>query len=305
MILPLFVLTFDHEIEYSKDSLIYKATIAKAKSDYGANQRYLQILLECASKMKSYRGDKIKQLKIKRDMLKEEVGLLQKKIHDSFALEKELNEKLAELEKAKRTKNNYSDFKKLHQWTDYEYVKETGKISTNCNSCNKVCHIDCALSYGDDLNSCACAGSHQRCNVCGHSMSHHTHLGWKSIETKKSEYREDKDAKKKWKDADQRATMIQRAQQTLSQRKQQTIKERDEQARKIGHLYQELSQMAIIGHNESAEKYMHECKKAIEKGTLTKEDKKRRLALIDSMIDKMKILRNVVQNYVPEVPKAI
>eukprot|EP00484_Ammonia_sp_Unknown_P020753 CAMPEP_0197024238 /NCGR_PEP_ID=MMETSP1384-20130603/4838_1 /TAXON_ID=29189 /ORGANISM="Ammonia sp." /LENGTH=703 /DNA_ID=CAMNT_0042452591 /DNA_START=38 /DNA_END=2149 /DNA_ORIENTATION=+ len=281
--------------QYPPGSPILKIVKTRQRDDYKSNHDYLQILLEAAVEMKPYQGDKMRQLKIKRDKLKEQVGLLKRTIDDSFETEKEIKEKLAALEAAKTVEQMNKAFDQSGEHTDYEYVKVHGKISTACNACKQVCHIDCGLSYGDELNGCACA-SGSSCNRCGCSMSSHAHLGWKRREKKVWVSNVNEDMKFKFMNAQQQQRELARRKDDLKKKLTTLEQKRDQCAKDIRQKYSELEHIAIIGYNESFEQYMMECKKAVEKDDgLTRQEKEEKISVFDTALHQFNLFKDAVK----------
>lgn len=145
------------------------------------------------------------------------------------------------------------------------------------------------------MEYCCCI-SQGRCKKCGHSVGNHTHLGWDfRIETEKT-FAVDESMKSKFEDAQSRHKIIEEQKESINRRMRSEEKEREKFAQEIANTYNELSKIAIIGHNESAEEYMKEYKKAIEEGEFTPDEKKKRLISIDKMIKQTQLLKNVVHD---------
>jgi hypothetical protein len=244
--------------------------------------------------MTPYQGDKMKQLKVKRDKLKEQVGILKRTIDDSFETEKEIKEKLAALDAARSVEQMNKAFDSSGYHNDYEYIKQHGKISTSCNACNKVCHIDCGLNYGDDLNGCACA-SGGSCYECGCSISSHCHLGWERKVKQVWVDNVNNDMKFKYMDAQQQQQKLSKRKDELKQKLLTLESKRDQCAKDIRQKYNELEKIAIIGYNESFEQYMIECKRAVEKDEkLTKEQKEEKIGVFNTALHQFTLFKDAV-----------
>ena len=287
--------------KYPPGSPIIKIVKQRQKTDYDSNHEYLQILLETAVKMKPYQGDKMLQLKIKRDKLKERVGILKKTIDSTFQTEKEIKEQLSAFKSANSIEQMNKAFDQSGNHTEYEWYKVSGSITTNCNACNKSCHINCGLSYGTNLTHCSASGSGGMCRHCGCSMSSHCHLGWKQKQKVVWVENVNQQMKLKYMDAQQRKKEIEKRKQKLNRKLIELERTRDKCAKDIQQRYRELEQIAIIGYNESFELYMKECKKAVEKDEkLTKEEKEEKIGVFDGALQQFQIFKDAIKGKIKD-----
>ena len=289
--------------KYSKDSPIRKTVKERQKTDYYANHKYLQLLLEHAFKMKPYQGGKILSLKIQRDKLKEEVGLLKMKIDDSFEIQKQIQENIVALKSAKNIEELNKAYNQSKKAPKFTYFKENGKITTHCNACSKACHINCGLNYGDDLNFCS-ASMRGFCVKCKCSMSSHTHLGWK----KKTEYETieciNLQMKLEWENAKDRAKMIQEQQNMMQNKLKSLENERERYVKSIQNKYSELKSIAIVGYNECFGTYINECIKAAQKDPhLMHRQKQQKIKMYNNALNRFKLLKDVVRNELNDLSK--
>jgi DNA polymerase III delta prime subunit len=285
----------DAEDGFMSGDMARESVRIAAKSQYSLNMKFLRMLLEYSHKMPAYRAEKMMKLKVKRNLLKEKVGLLRRKMDDGYEMERQCTENLAKLQLMERKKASYKDFKKTEKYLEYEYVKETGKISTACNACSKVCHIDCCLGYGDDLSGCWCI-SGSKCDQCGCSVTVHAHLGWKVLTHEKSHVVHDKDLEEKWHHSASRVDALKARELQIRKQLKKVKEEREAAQHELLEVYVELQSMATIGYNESFGAYMDECVKAIEKDPkLTFEEKKEKKERFEGWLTDWQTLHSVVQ----------
>eukprot|EP00486_Rosalina_sp_Unknown_P015012 CAMPEP_0201593372 /NCGR_PEP_ID=MMETSP0190_2-20130828/190990_1 /ASSEMBLY_ACC=CAM_ASM_000263 /TAXON_ID=37353 /ORGANISM="Rosalina sp." /LENGTH=747 /DNA_ID=CAMNT_0048052525 /DNA_START=91 /DNA_END=2335 /DNA_ORIENTATION=+ len=282
--------------KYPKGSPIIKIVKQRQKQDYDSNHQYLQILLETAVAMQPYQGNKMSELKQKRDKLKEQVGILKKTIDSSFATETEIKEQLAAFSAATTIEQMNKAFDQSKNHVEYEWYKASGSITTHCNACSKSCHIDCGLNYGHNLTSCAASGTGGICRQCGCSMSIHCHMGWKQKSKTVWVTNVNQKMKVEFMDAQQKKKAIEKRKRELKTKLTKLEKKRDRCAEDIRQKYAELEKIAIIGYNESFELYMKECKKAVEKDEkLTKEQKEAKIGVFDGALQQFKIFKDAIK----------
>jgi len=151
-----------------------KAAENAKKASYNSNKDNLWLLIEEASKYNLYKSDGIKELKLKRDLLKEEIGVLGMKIDSSVRAEIQLNDIISQIDTALKDIQSNKDYKINTTIARDVPYKITGAITTHCA---KSCHVGCSLNYGNDLALCA-AMNGPSCSVCGCIVNAHCHLGW-------------------------------------------------------------------------------------------------------------------------------
>lgn len=280
---------------YPEGSPTRRIVQRKIRANYKENQDFLMELLKMAAKFPKYEGDKIRVLKTKRDKLKEQIGLLQMTMNASFSLERELKEKIAELNKAAKDKNAYKDFVKCNSHQEAIHYKKDGKITTYCNSCSKSCHIDCSLSYGDNLTGCY-AMSGDRCRFCRCGVSSHCHMGWATRYKTVSVQKEDPDEKKKFMNAKEREKLVENRKRIINQKIRVLKIDRQNYTLQVQELYKEINKIAIIGHNEDYLEYMRTSKKQIlNDARLTSAQKREKLGFYDKAITTWKTFISVIK----------
>jgi GTPase SAR1 family protein len=275
---------------------VQRKLVEKTKeSTFSANQAYLWTLIEEASSYKLYKSEGIKNLKLKRDLLKEEIGVLNMKIDSSVQVDLQLDRILSEVDVALKDVEANKNYKITSQISRSIPFKKEGKITTHCNTCNKSCHIDCSLSYGNDLNCCA-AMYGTSCQSCGCSVNYHCHLGWDQRIEYQTVIGDDPNKKDRFEKAEGKRQYLKEEQEKLQKLKHQEEKTRRAHMDRISALYTEINQMAMIGHNYVYVDYL-ECQiKQLDKSSEPKEVVTKKKSFLKEQIERFSVFLKCIAN---------
>lgn len=238
------------------NSLMHQTNNINREDKYYSNWKKLEKLLEHASNLPAKKSESFLNLKIKRDKAKSNLAKCAKLLKANEEKKQKITDVLEDIRRAQGDVDNNSGFNICKEIIDVKARKKDGKISTNCNACNKVCHIDCGLSFGDDLRNCSCMGSHNCCSNCGHGPESHCHLGWETYEEKRTVTEVDEHMKQRKLTAEERLASLTKQRLAWENEKTKAEKDGNELFQEIHDQFKELSTIALVGSNESIEQFI-------------------------------------------------
>ena len=267
------------KIKFDPNSKNGRMIERKLESGYEEAKENIEQLLTEAKKFKAYKSEGIKVLKLKRDKLKEEIALLSHSIDDSTKAEIQLKDILYEINEAFKNVEANKNYKIKTTITRQVPYKINNSITTNCIICNKACHINCSLSYQDDLIGCTVMRK-ERCTKCGCSYQDHTHLGWDFIIEKEDVFEDDLNKKSRYDEALGQKERLEMQREIVRNK----IKEEENSKQKIfltiRTLYKDINNLALIGHNYVYEDYLRNQEKMLKNCDLPKDFVERKLKVV-------------------------
>ena len=283
----------------SRAKLLKRANKAN-KVAYLSNFENIHTLLEEASEFNLYKGDKIRQLQLKRNELNNQVWKCRTLIDDSFNQEKQINDRKYKLKLAKKNKLVFSNhtYEKEIEYEDFE--TKQGLIRTVCSVCGakNSCHNPCGLSYGDNIEWCAAIGSDGKCS-CGHSAAYHSHTYNFPVKKTRTLKKVDYKAKAKHEAALADEAKYDKEIAQLDGELRNIVKKREKQIELIQQSYKELEEMAIIGYNDSFESYVQQCKDAVNVDVdIPEEQKKAKIDMFNQTLTLFNTFKDALKNQV-------
>lgn len=279
----------DYDVKTTKGKMVDRML----KTSYANNMENLMVLLDEAKKFKPYKSQGIKDLKFKRDKLKEDIALLAHQIDDSTGAQTQMQQIINQIQLNKG--RNIQTSTKIRRRVAY---KENGKITTHCKVCSRGCHPSCHLSYGDDLDNCA-AMSGNNCKQCGCPVIYHTHLGWGFKDEYEDVLPEDPDSSSKPLHLFNRHQIMEDQITALQRRIQDEEKKKEELQKQIQKHYNDISQIALIGHNYVYEDYLKVQLKQLENSGHDPEFIERKKSTINAALKLWNVFKSAIKFILP------
>lgn len=285
------------EYKYNAKTISGTMIEQQLKNSYENNKSNLEFLLQESSKFKIYKSEGIQQLKTKRDLLKEEIALLSHKIDDCIHAQNQMTNVVREIEHVLKdidANKNYVIKATIQRKVPY---KKIGKVTTNCNACNKACHIDCSLSYGDDLSLCgAMEGAY--CGKCGCHYGEHTHLGWDFNVEYEDATKDDENKKNRHKTALSKKQQLDEQLVIIREKIQKEEDRKEEYQNKIRDLYSQINEIALVGHNHVYEEFMMAQLKQLDKSAESHEFVERKRSYLELALKYFRAFKETVKKYI-------